>query len=107
MTLWPNLNPLLILHYEVCVEVSLLCSLSTMVCMIVSNVVYQVALLPSYTGSLQYCVLGYSAPFLQQWFEVLSVRSLCSLPTTVRSQAVRKSLLVYIVDYDTAYDNSE
>ena len=29
--LWPNLNPLLILHYEICVEVSPLCSLPTMV----------------------------------------------------------------------------
>jgi len=88
-------------------SIRLLCSLPTTVCVIGSSVVYQVALLPSYTGSLQYCVLGYSAPFLQQWFEVLSVRSLCSLPTTVRSQAMRKFLLVYIVDDDTAYGNSE
>jgi len=30
-----------------------------------SNIVYQVALLPSYTGSLHYCELGHFALFLQ------------------------------------------
>ena len=35
--LQPILNPLLILHYFVCVEVSLLCSLPTMVCAMVGS----------------------------------------------------------------------
>jgi len=42
--LQPNLNPLLILHYEVCVEVSLLCSLPTTVHVIVSGVVYFISM---------------------------------------------------------------
>jgi len=41
------LNSLLILCYEVCVEVSPLCSLATTVCAAVDSVVYQIALLPS------------------------------------------------------------
>ena len=35
--LWPFLNPLLILHHFVCVEVSLLCSLPTIVCAMVGS----------------------------------------------------------------------
>jgi len=67
--LWPNLNPLLIVCYQVCVDVSLLCSLLTMVHVTMSSVVSWVALLPSYNGlcnSEQCCLLGHSAPFLQQ-----------------------------------------
>ena len=63
-----------------------LCSLPTMVCNTVSNIVSQVALLPSYTGSLYYCKSGCSAPFQQQsatQWAILQVRSLCSLPTLV------------------------
>jgi len=40
--LWPILNPLLILCYLVGVEVSLLCSLPTIVCVAVGSIVYQV-----------------------------------------------------------------
>ena len=48
--LWPGLIPLLILHFELCVEVSPLCSLPTTFCVTVSSVVHQVALLPSNNG---------------------------------------------------------
>jgi len=71
--LWPNLNPLLIVCYQVCVDVSLLCSLLTIVYVTMSSVVSQVALFPSYNSlcnSKQYCLLGHFIPFLQQ-----SVRS--------------------------------
>jgi len=48
--LWPIQNPLLILCYWDCAEVSPLCSLPTTFCVTVSSVVYQVALLPSNNG---------------------------------------------------------
>ena len=66
--LWLIQNPLLILCYQVCVEVSLLCSLPTTVCVTVSSVVHQVALF------LQWSV--------QQQI-VLTIRLLCSLPIIV------------------------
>jgi len=65
--LWPFLNPLLILCYKVCVEVSLLHSLPTTICAAVGSVVCQVALLPPNNGlcySEQCCMSGHSAPFL-------------------------------------------
>ena len=42
--------PLLILHFELCVEVSLLHSLLSTVCIAAGSIVYQVALLPSYNS---------------------------------------------------------
>ena len=65
--LWLFLNPLLILCYEVCVEVSLLRSLPTTVCAAADSVVHQVALLPSNNSlrhSKQYCASGRYASFL-------------------------------------------
>ena len=64
-----------------------LCSLLTMVCMTMSNVVHQVALFPSFTSSLHYCVLGHSAFFLHWQFTLLCIRSLYSFSTTVRPQS--------------------
>ena len=54
---------------EVYVEVSLLCSLPTMVCKVTDSVVCQVAMLPSFNSlchSEQCCLSGHFAPF-QQW----------------------------------------
>jgi len=46
----PSLIPLLILCFELYVEVSLLCSLPTMVCEVADSVVCQVAMLPSFNS---------------------------------------------------------
>jgi len=78
----PFLNPLLILCYSVCVEVSplhslpttvctvlsirLLCSLPTTVCVTVSNIVHQVTVLPAFTDNLHCCASDCCALFLQQ-----------------------------------------
>jgi len=48
--LWPGLIPLLILHFELCVEVSPLCSPPTTVCEVADSVVCQVAMLPSFNS---------------------------------------------------------
>ena len=48
--LWPGLIPLLILHFELCVKVSLLCSPPTTICEVVDSVVCQVAMLPSFNS---------------------------------------------------------
>ena len=48
--LWPGLIPLLILHFELCVEVSLLCFPPTTICEVVDSVVCQVTMLPSFNS---------------------------------------------------------
>ena len=48
--LWPGLIPLLILRFELCVEVSPLCSPPTTVCEVADSVVCQVAVLPSFNS---------------------------------------------------------
>ena len=80
--LWSFLNPLLILRYSVCVEVSPLCSLPTTVYAAVGSVVYQVALLPSNNG------LRHSEQYL------LYIRSLCSLPTLIVCTVVSQVALL-------------
>ena len=60
-----------------------LCFLPIIVCVIVSNIVYQVALLSSYTGGLYYCKSGYFVLFLYWQFVLLYIRSLCSLSSLV------------------------
>ena len=59
--------------------IRLLCSLPTMVCDTVSNIVRQVAMLPFFTGNLHCCASGHSAPFLQQWgHSQLTLLTACS-----------------------------
>ena len=51
---------------QIVLSIRLLCSLSTIVCVTVRNIVCQVALLSSFTSSLHCCASGQSAPFPQQ-----------------------------------------
>ena len=51
---------------QIVLSIRSLCSLLTMVCDTVRNIVCQVAVLPSFTGNLHCCKSGRSAPFLQQ-----------------------------------------
>jgi len=46
----PGLIPLLILHFELCIEVSPLCSPPTTVCEVADSVVCQVTMLPSFNS---------------------------------------------------------
>jgi len=48
--LWPGLIPLLILHFELCVEVSPLHSPPTIVCEVADSVVCQVTMLSSFNS---------------------------------------------------------
>jgi len=81
--LWPFLNPLVIkfvlksvcyapflqwsAQLQIVLSIRLLCSLLTMVCVIVSNIVHQVTMLPSFTGNLHCCASGCCAPFYHKW----------------------------------------
>ena len=77
-----------------------LCSLPTTVHAAADSVVYHVALLPSNNGlwhSEKYCTSGRSAPFQQQsatQWEILYVRSLCSLPSLVICTVVSQVALL-------------
>ena len=87
--LWPFLNPLVIkfvlksvcyapflqwsAQLQIVLSIRLLCSLLTMVCVIVSNIVHQVAVLPSYNS-------------------MATVSSLCSLPVPILFQFI----LIYL-----------
>jgi len=78
---------------QIVLSIGSLCSLPITVCAAADSVVHQIALLPSNNGlrhSEKYCTSGRCAPFLHWYFALLCVRSLCSLPTTVRPQLVCK-----------------
>jgi len=64
---------------QIVLSIRSFCSLPTMVCVTVSNIVRQVALLPSFTGNLHCCKSGCSALFLQQWgHSQLTLLTACS-----------------------------
>jgi len=64
---------------QIVLSIRSLFSLPTTVCIIMSNIVHQVAVLPSFTVNLHCCKSGYSAPFLQQWgHSQLALLTVCS-----------------------------
>ena len=64
---------------QIVLSIRSLCSLPTMVCDTVRNIVRQVAVLPSFTVNLHCCKSGRCALFLQQWgHRQLALLTVCS-----------------------------
>ena len=84
---------------QIVLSIRSLCSLPTMVCDTVSNIVRQVAVLPSFTGNLHCCKSGRSVPFLQQWgHSQLALLTACSnfIP-------IYPNLFEFILNYSEFY----
>jgi len=58
------------MQLQIVLFIRLLCSLPTMVCDTVSNIVHQVTMLPSFTGNLHCCKSGHFAHCLFQFIPI-------------------------------------
>ena len=82
--------------------IRLLCSLLTTVCITVSNIICQIAVLSFFISNLHYCVSGHSVPFLSVSQLLSQNKANCSLLAFDKENSI-ESPLDFVTNFIQSY----